>query len=244
MDEIHQNQIDGIGNPNLRWRDLYRIAFISCIVFSVSIVIAVIAYFIWPYSPGTASVAEIFDELQSNRFGGLISLDFMMVVLMPIMILPVLALFTSLKQVNESYALIALTFGLIGSVLIFMGRPLAEMVYLSNQYASETSDMMKNNYLAAGEAFHALFEGTAWMASLITVGISGVINSLLMFQSKFFNKATAYTGLVVSIVGLAFWIPGIGPILSLLATIGGVIWYLLLAQSFFKLGWDRSNASR
>ena len=140
-----------------------------------------------------------------------------MIILMPILILPMLALYTSLKRVNESYALITLIFGLIGNVLIFMGRPLAEMVYLSNQYASATSDILKNQYLAAGEAYHTLFEGTAWMSSLIMVGISGLISSLLMLRSKFFSRATAYTGIAISVIGLAFWIPGgIGAILSLL----------------------------
>jgi len=63
MNEDRPYQAKVIGNPDLRWRDLYRIASIACIVFTLSIVIAVIAYFIWPYSPGTSSVAEMFADL-------------------------------------------------------------------------------------------------------------------------------------------------------------------------------------
>ncbi|MGD2147410.1 MAG: hypothetical protein PVH41_12010 [Anaerolineae bacterium] len=52
-----------------RWKDLHRVAFIACVVFVASIAIAVIACFIWPYSPGSASVASIFEMLQENRLG-------------------------------------------------------------------------------------------------------------------------------------------------------------------------------
>jgi hypothetical protein len=181
--------------------------------------------------------------LQDNRVGGLVSLDFLMVLLMPIMILPILALYVALKPVNESYAIIALVLGLIGNTIIFAGRPVAEMAYLSDQFAVATSELAKNQYLAAGEALHALFNGTAWMSSMFLIGISGIINSLLMLRSKVFTKATAYVGLIVSIAGLGFLIPGIGPILSLTATIGGVVWYLQIARVFYRLAWEPTNDS-
>jgi hypothetical protein len=230
-------------NHHQRWIDLYKIGCFSCIVFVTSIAIAVIAYFIWPYTPGFTSVENIFILLQANRMGGLVSLDFLMVILMPIMILPILALYASLKTVNESYAMIALVLGLIGNTTIFAGRPVAEMAYLSDQFAAATSEVTKSQYLAAGEALHALFNGTAWMSSMFLIGISGSINSLLMLRSKVFTRATALVGLVVSIAGLGFLLPVIGPILSLAATIGGVIWYLQIARTFYQLGWTPSKFS-
>ena len=222
---------------NQPWSDLYKIGCISCLVFIASIVIAVIAYFIWPYTPGLTSVENIFTLLQDNRMGGLISLDILMVLLMPIMIFPILALYAALKSVNESYAIIALVLGLIGNTIIFAGRPVAEMAYLSDQFTTATSESAKAQYLAAGEALHALFNGTAWMASMFLIGISGTINSLLMFRSNVFSKAAAYVGLIVSIGGFGFFFPGIGAILSLTATIGGVVWYLQVARVFYQLGW-------
>ncbi|MGD2147409.1 MAG: DUF4386 family protein [Anaerolineae bacterium] len=160
-----------------------------------------------------------------------------MVVIIPIMVLPLLAVYVALKPVNESYALIALVLRLMGNLVIFAGRPVVEMAYLSNQYAVATSDAARNQYLAAGEAFHAVFGGTAWASSLVLVGISGVISSLLMLRSTVFTKAKGHVGLGMSVVGLAFWLPGIWAILSLLATVGGVVWYLQLAHTFYRLGW-------
>ena len=112
MFDADQNQA-----ADLRWRDLYRIGFFACIAVPVSIALAVIAYFIWPYTPGFTSVAEILTLLHEDTFAGLVSLDLSVIILMPIMALQVLAMYAVLKQVNESYALLALVLGLMGIVL-------------------------------------------------------------------------------------------------------------------------------
>lgn len=225
------------GTPDPRWKDLYRAGFIACAAFPVFIVLAVVAYFIWPYSPGFSSVAEIFADLQNNRLGGLVSLDLSVVILMPVLVLEMLALYAALKRVNESFSLVALVLGLLGIVLWLASKPLVEMVYLSNQYASATSEAARNHYLAAGEALNAIFSGTAWVLSQFLITISGGISCLLMLRVTFFSRATAYVGLILSVLGISFWIPVIGPALALLSTIGGVVWYALMGRDFYRLGW-------
>ncbi len=226
---------------NPRWKDLYRIGSITNIALIILILVAIISYFIWPYTPGLATVESIFDDLQNDRFGGLVSLDLVMVVLIPIVILQFLALYVALKQVNESYALIALVLGLVGNILILTARPLAEIVYLSSQYAAATSEGARSQYLAAGEALLALFDGTAWMWWTILINISSVISCLLMLRSNVFTKTTAYIGIFISIVGTGVFVPEIGPMLSLLATVGSLIWYALLARAFYRLGWGEGE---
>jgi hypothetical protein len=218
-----------------RWKDLYRLGFIACAAFPVFILIAIIAYFIWPYSPGYTSVADIFVDLQTNRLGGLMSLDLSVVVLMPVIILEMLALYAALKQINESYALIALVFGLMGAALWWVSKPLIEMVYVSNQFAAATSEMERSQYLAAGETLSAISSGTAWMLSQFLIAISGGISSLLMLRCKYFCRATAYVGVALAFLGISFWIPEIGAFLSLLSTFGGMIWFALMARDFYRL---------
>ncbi|MFP4443400.1 MAG: hypothetical protein ACLFST_09785 [Spirochaetia bacterium] len=46
----------------------------ACFVMPVMIVIAIVAYVILPYTPGISSMADIFNQLQLNRFGGLVAL--------------------------------------------------------------------------------------------------------------------------------------------------------------------------
>ena len=86
MNEFLQNQNPKNNLPDPHWKELYRLGFIACAAFPIFILLAVIAYFIWPYAPGFTSVADIFTDLQTNRLGGLVSLDLSVVVLMPVMI--------------------------------------------------------------------------------------------------------------------------------------------------------------
>jgi hypothetical protein len=222
--------------PNPHWKELYRIGGISSILVAAFIIFAIIAFFIWPFKPGFTSTENIFTALQTDRLGGLMSLDLPFLVTVLVNIPLLLALYAALKQVNESYASIALVLGLVAVVALIPSRPLAELVSLSDKYAAATTEAERSQYLAAGESLHALFNGTAWMVYTILTGISTLINSLLMLRSNVFGKVVAYVGMINVIGSLGIFIPVIGPILSLLATFGAVIWCILLARDFFRLG--------
>jgi hypothetical protein len=47
----------------------------------------------------------------------------------------------------------------------------------------------------------------------------------------------------LSILGSVFWIPVIGVVLSLLDTIGVVIWYGLMARDLVPVGWGQTDES-
>jgi hypothetical protein len=218
-----------------RWLDLYRVGGWSCFILAAMIVFAIAAYFIWPYTPGFTSLEAILTTLHENRVSGLMSLDLVMVLMSPLTIIPSLALYVALKRVNESYALIALALGLTGIVLCFVDRPLVEMVALSDLYAAATTDAARQQILAAGEAFHVMFNGTAWVLWNFFLCLSYMINEVLMLRGGGFRKSTAYLGLVLSVSGLGFWLPGIGTRLSLLGTAGGVAWYVLMGTDLLRL---------
>ncbi|MFZ6026825.1 MAG: DUF4386 family protein [Chloroflexota bacterium] len=224
-----------------RWKDLYRIGFFSCAAIPVLIVVFIAAYFVWPYTPGITSVAEIFATLQSDRFAGLITLDLAVPVTLPILVLQMLALYVALKPVNESYALIALVFGIIGVILWLTVRPIAEMATLSERYVAATSESARSQTLAAGETLSTLFNGTSWMLSQIFIPISYFISSLLMLRSKLFNKAEAYPGILLKPTGMGILIPGVGAAIGIVSTLGDVVWYIFLARAFFRLGWGNAN---
>lgn len=226
-----------------RWRDLYKIGAITSALVALLVIVAVIAFFIWPYAPGTASTAEILTTLHDDPLGGLMSLDLVLFIIELVTILPLLALYVALKPVNESWALIALVLGLVAVVATIVARPLAEMAVLGDQYATATTEAARGQYLAAGEALLAYFEGTAWMVLNTFIALSGLISAWLMLRSPHFDKTTAYVGLVASAPGLGFLIPVLGPILLFVATIGGVVWYFLVARIFYRLGWDSEDVA-
>ena len=89
---------------NSRWKELYTISAIAAILSETVIIIGIVSVFIYPYAPGSMSTESIFLLLQNDKLGGLISFDFLLVLGNLFGILIFLALYVSLKQVNESYA--------------------------------------------------------------------------------------------------------------------------------------------
>jgi hypothetical protein len=234
---------------DIRWKDLYNIGGVCGILISALIILAIVIYFIWPYQPGLTSPADIFTTIQTNKLSGLMSLDFFTLVLTFFVVPFFLALYVATKDANESYALIALVFGLISCVLAFIMRPIAEMFYLSSQYAAATTDVARNQYLAAGEALSALFNGTAWILYFITFGVELLITSVLMLRTKAFSKTTAYLGIFLTIgllSVLAVIVPSLAPlatIINLVTTLIWAIWNVLVARSLFQLARGTATAS-
>jgi len=219
------------------WKDLYKVAGIAAVISEVVILLGFVTYFIWPYAPGKESVETIFHNLQTDPIGALISLDLFLLLGNLFSILLFLALYVSLKQVNESYALIALAFGLIGVVLLVPARPIMELLSLSKLYASATTEAARSQYLAAGEALLALFNGIGWFMNTFLGALSLLISSFLMMRSNLFSKSTAYVGILTNAMVCGFFIPVIGVYLLFLSLFGYLIWYFQLAKKFFQLGY-------
>lgn len=241
MAETSLNRVNVPFSPDSRWKDMYRVGTVSSIALLVSIAFAILAFFIWPYKLGGAPVSELFTLLHNDRLAGLMSLELQMLLVQPVMVLTAFALYAALKQVNESYALIALALGIMGNLLMTSARPVNELVYLSDRYIVATSEILKNQYLAAGESYLALYEGTGFTAATIFISIAGVINAVLMLKSHYFSKTIAIIGAISAMLGVAIFIPEIGPMLSLLATVLSVVWSVLLARAFFRFGWKMTE---
>jgi hypothetical protein len=224
-----------ISMVDLRWKDLYRIAGIAAIISELVILLGFVMYFIFPYAPGTQSTESIFRLLQSNPHGGMIALDLFLFIGNLFSIALFLALYVSLKGVNESYALIALVIGLIGLVLLIPSRPLSELYTLSGLYASATTAAAKSQYLASGDTLLVLFSGTNWFMNTLLGTLSLLISALLMLRSNVYSKATAWVGIATSAITLGFWIPRVGIFLLFLSLPGMMILYFMLARRFFQL---------
>lgn len=218
-----------------RWRDLYRIAGIAAVISEIIILLGFVTYFIWPYSPGTETTEDILLLLQRDKLGGLISLDVFLFLGNLFSIMLFLAFYVSLKQVNESYALIAVVLGLIGLVLLIPARPISELFTLSRLYSTATTEAARSRFLAAGDALLALFSGTNWFMNTLLGAFSLLISSILMLRSTVYSKATAYVGIFTNAAVCGFFLPRIGIFLLFLSLPGYMIWYFLLARRFFRM---------
>lgn len=214
---------------------ILKLGSIAAILSAVSIAFAIIAYFIWPYKGNTSSVEEILTVLQTDRIGGLIALDVSMLIIGPVTMLMFVALFIMLRQVNEPIALVALIMNMMAIVLVIVCRPLLELVMISDQFALATDSVEKSRILAAGELLRLQLDGTAWATQTAFLMIAGLINNTLMLRTKYFKKRTAWTGIVISAIGLPFFVPEVGLIFLFLNTIGSIPWCIFVAGDLFKI---------
>jgi hypothetical protein len=219
-----------------RWRSLYRIGAVAALISIVIIPLSIFAFFVWPLWPD-----NILAVIQEDWLSGLMGLDFGYLLSNVFAIPFFLVLYVTLKEVDEGWALIALTLGLLGLVCLVPARPIPEMFALSDQYAAATTDAQRAIYLAAGDAMLTHFHGMAYHAHYILGSASLLISSFLMMRSDTFSKATAYVGIVTNIAVFGLYVPEVGVWISMLSVVGYLMWYILIARRLFQLGWGKRD---
>ena len=216
-------------------KTIFKLGSIVAILSMILITFSIVAYFIWPYKGNTTDIEVILLVLQTDRLGGLISLDVSMLIIGPITLITFLSIYYLVKQVDEPLAFFALLLNIIAVVLVILCRPLIELVTLSNQFALATDTIEKARILSAGEVFRTQMDGTAWTIQTAFFMIAGLINNSLMLKTAYFKKRTAWTGIVISAIGLPFFLPGIGLIFLFFNTIGSIPWLIFVAFDLYKI---------
>ena len=214
-----------------QWRSLYRIGAVAALVSVVIIPLSIVAFLIWPLWPD-----NILAVIQKDWLAGLMGLDFGYLFGNVFAVPFFLVLYVTLKEVDEGWALIALTLGLFGLVCLVPARPIPEMFVLSDQYAAAATDAEKAAYLVAAESMLTHFHGIAYHAHYILGSASLLISSFLMLRSAAFSRATACVGIVTNIVVFGLYVPEVGLWISMLSVVGYLIWYVLIARKLIQLG--------
>jgi hypothetical protein len=222
-----QKIVEGV-ESKYKW--LIRITGISAIISAVLIPISIIAFFIWPLYP-----KDIFTVIQNDRIAGMMGLD-LLYLLGTFLSIPIfLTFYVTLKQTSESFSLLAIALGFIGLVALFSARPIVEIVVLSDQYASATTEIQKMELQSAGTALMAHFRGTTFNIHYVLGTTSLLISSLIMMRSEFYSKAIAYTGIVTNVLVFTYYVPTIGLYLSIILVIGYLIWWLMLGKQYLEM---------
>ena len=234
---MSQSQVGRVADAptgDARWIWLYRIGTVAALVSIVIIPVSIAGFFLWPLWPDNILVV-----IQEDWLAGLMGLDFLYLLgnIVAIPFFPVL--YVTLKEVDESWALIALTLGLIGLVCLVPARPIPEMFALSDRHAAASTDAEREMIVASGEAMLTHFHGMAYNAHYVLGSLSLLISSLLMLRSDLFGRVTAYVGIATNIVVFGLYVPAVGVYISMLSVVGYVIWYFLIARRLFRLGWRR-----
>ena len=190
--------------------------------------------------PETA--AECFSMLSENRTFGLLRLDILTVFVMPFYYLLFYSIYIALKKINTDMVTISTILVFTGLTLFLATPSVFSYLHLSDKFAMATSEIQRNQLLAAGEAILAsdMWHGTGALIGGILLQAGALMISFCMLKQKVFNKLTAFTGIFTHGLDLAhilvgFFMPSVGVILMAIAGPLYLLWFPLVGVSMFRL---------
>jgi Domain of unknown function (DUF4386) len=225
-------------NNNLKsiyaWQTLHRVGGMAALAVLVLIPVQMVVFFLWP-PPNT--VIGWFTLFQDNALVGLLDMDLLLIVDYLLLIGVFSALWASLRRANESLMAIALILQLVATATYLASTVAFEMLSLSNQYATATTEVERSILLAAGQAMLVTWQGTAFDVSYVLSALAVLIISAVMLRSHMFSKVTGYAGLSA---GILMSVPStagmIGVIFSLLSLVPLAVWLALIARRLLRSG--------
>lgn len=223
------------------WKSFYKVAAIVALIFVAYSLVTMVVLLTIGGAPESAR--EAFDLLAKNRLVGLLRLDALTLLVLPLYYPLFLGLYVGLKTANRAYASLGALLAIAG-VTLFLATPSAfSLLPLSDEYAAATTTARREQLLAAGEALLAsdMWHGSGAMIGGFLMLIATLILSLIMLKSERFGKWTAIVGLLThgldlthSLVSLVS--PQIGLVFMMIAGPLYLVWFPLLARDFFRLG--------
>ena len=223
------------------FRSLCRAGGIASFVFIIYSLITIVILSIFGGPPSTAS--EAFSMIQTNRILGLLRMDLLTVIFIPLYYLIFLGIFLALNGKRNVWSIIALVSVFIG-VTLFMATPsVFAMQNLSDKYAMATSENQQNQLIAAGEAILAsdMWHGTGAILGGILIQFGALLFSIVMLPGNVFNKLTAYVGIITHGLDFAhffflFFFPPVGVILLAIAGTLYLLWFPLIGVRLIQIG--------
>lgn len=219
---------------------LCRVGGISAFILIVYSLATIVQLAILGGQPATA--AEAFSLLQHHKAVGLLRLDLPTVAALPLYYLLFLGLFAALRRTNRTNAMLSTALAFVGVTLVLATPGALSLAALSDKFAAATSDPLRAQYLAAGEAILAadLWHGTGAILGGVILQCGAVLICVAMLRGGVFSKTTAWLGLAMHGLDLAHivfgpFVPVAGVVL--MATAGPLypVWFFLVGRRLLKL---------
>ena len=222
-----------------QWNGIIKTGAFAALAMLVVMIAQILVFVLWP-PPST--VEGFYALFQHSKWLGLLSLDLLYLVNNTLLILFYLGLFAALRKVSFSASLIALVLGLVGVAEYYASNTAFEMLSLSNQYATATTDAGRLQLMAAGQVMLETYKGTSFDVYYVLNGITLLILAVVMLRTTLFNKVTASfalaSGILMSIPSSA---GAIGMIFALLSLIPWAVFSVLAALRLLKLAVTEIN---
>jgi len=230
-----------VETANNNWQSLYKMGGAFALILLVYCLATMLIMVLTGGQPAT--VEECFNMLQENRILGLLRLDLLTVFFMPLYYVLFLGMFIALRRTHLVNATLATVLVFAGLTLFLATPSVFSYLFLSDQYAAATTDVLRERLLAAGEAIFAsdMWHGTGAVMGGLLLQSGAVLISVVMLRDQAFGKAAAYVGILTHGLDLAhivigFLAPEVGVILMAVAGPIYLIWFPLVARGLFRLG--------
>ena len=214
---------------------------IASFVFILYSLITMVVLTVLGGQPSTAY--EAFSLLQTNRILGLLRMDLLTVIFIPLYYLIFLGIFLALNGKKNAWSIIALLSVFVGVTLLLATPSVLSMMNLSDKYATATSEAQQTQLISAGEAILAsdMWHGTGAVLGGVLIQFGALILSILMLPGKVFNKFTAYVGIITHGLDFAhlfflFLVPTVGVILIAIAGTLYLLWFPLIGVRLIQIG--------
>lgn len=186
----------------------------------------------------TVTVVDWFALFQDHPFLGLRNLGLLNMVGAVLLIPTVLAIYSALRRVPQTYAVLGAVLFFIGISVYLAGSRAFPMLLLSHQYAIAASEAQRSVLIAAGQAF--LTEAQS-RTGILLIEFAFLLISAAMRNGGIFSKATAWAGILgnglLMTLEIAFMPPhGIGMVIAAAAGISIMTWYFLTGRRLLQLG--------
>jgi hypothetical protein len=215
------------------WNRLNKIGAVAALIIVGFMPLQMVVFFVWPPPTTVTGWFELYSE---NAIVGLLDMDLLLIIDYMLLVLVFLALWGVLRQRNEALVSLALIFQIVGTAAYFSSATAFEMLSLSSQYATVTTDSERSILLSAGQAMLASWQGTAFNISYVIGAIAALIISLVMLKNRqLFGRFAAYTGIAAGVLGLVPSTAGqVGLVFSLISLPPLAIWLVLLGKALLK----------
>lgn len=231
-------KITKIEHANSRWKSLYRIGGIAPLL-TLAFYISEYAFIRWDAFP--TSTEDWFLLFQRSKLLGLLYLNALDIISITLLGVMFLALFAALRDVNPSSMSIAAFFSFLGVTAFVVPRiAMLSLMTLSDQYAVALTEAERIRLLAAGEALGSLGTATPQTAGFFFMSIGVVIISVVMLQSKAFNKITAWFGILASLLTFADDVsivlaPALSTQLMMASGLFWIPWWVMIGVGLLRL---------
>lgn len=190
--------------------------------------------------PETAQAG--FTLLAESRLVGLLRLDVLTILVMPLYYLVFLGLYTALRGTDDALARLAAALAFTGVTLILATPSAFSFLTLNDRFAAATDEAQKTLLLAAGEAILAsdLWHGSGALMGGLLLQTAALLVSVVMLRGRAFSRPTAWVGVVTHGLDLlhllvGFFLPAGGVVLLMIAGPLYLAWFPLLARDFHRL---------